>query len=174
MSVVTGPLAETSPAAEAFLAALAHPARDRIAAGHAALVVAHPDDESIGCGAQLPRLRLHSAAPATAWVSGGTTVTLRGRGFGAPTARARCRIGPTPGGGWRECGRETARLSGSVHPSDRSGEALCLSVAAPRGSVVSCSAPSGWNEAPSRRFAFFHSFSSSAVPAIVSHSAGWT
>ncbi|MBY0294714.1 MAG: PIG-L family deacetylase [Methylobacterium sp.] len=57
MSVVTGPLAETSPAAEAFLAALAHPARGRIAAGHAALVVAHPDDESIGCGAQLPRLR---------------------------------------------------------------------------------------------------------------------
>ena len=49
--------------------------------------------------AQLPRLRLHSAAPATAWVSGGTTVTLRGRGFGTPTARALCRIGPAPGGG---------------------------------------------------------------------------
>ncbi|MFE1600659.1 PIG-L deacetylase family protein [Methylobacterium sp. ID0610] len=54
--VVTGPLAPTSPQAEALLAALAHPARGPVPAGSAALVVAHPDDESVGCGAQLPRL----------------------------------------------------------------------------------------------------------------------
>ncbi|MGY2050030.1 PIG-L deacetylase family protein [Methylobacterium sp. JK268] len=54
--VVTGPLAPPSPEAEAFLAALAHPARGPVAAAHVALVVAHPDDESVGCGAQLPRL----------------------------------------------------------------------------------------------------------------------
>ncbi|GJD49161.1 hypothetical protein OPKNFCMD_1891 [Methylobacterium crusticola] len=51
-----GPVAPSSPAAEAFLAALADPARGPVAAQRAALVVAHPDDESIGCGAQLPRL----------------------------------------------------------------------------------------------------------------------
>ncbi|GJD61956.1 PIG-L deacetylase family protein [Methylobacterium frigidaeris] len=49
-------IAPTSPAAERFLAALADPACGPVAAEHAALVVAHPDDESIGCGAQLPRL----------------------------------------------------------------------------------------------------------------------
>ncbi|TNC16050.1 PIG-L family deacetylase [Methylobacterium terricola] len=49
-------IAPTSPAAERFLAALADPACGPVAAHDAALVVAHPDDESIGCGAQLPRL----------------------------------------------------------------------------------------------------------------------
>ena len=49
-------IAPTSPAADAFLAALADPACGPVAAQAAALVVAHPDDESIGCGAQLPRL----------------------------------------------------------------------------------------------------------------------
>ncbi|KTS36895.1 GlcNAc-PI de-N-acetylase [Methylobacterium indicum] len=49
-------IAPTSPAAERVLAALAHPACGPVPAETAALVVAHPDDESIGCGAQLPRL----------------------------------------------------------------------------------------------------------------------
>ncbi len=49
-------IAPTSPAAEHVLAALAHPACGPVPAEAAALVVAHPDDESIGCGAQLPRL----------------------------------------------------------------------------------------------------------------------
>ncbi len=49
-------IAPTSPAADAFLAALADPAYGPVPAQSAALVVAHPDDESIGCGAQLPRL----------------------------------------------------------------------------------------------------------------------
>ena len=39
-----------------LLAALAEPARPEIPAGSVAVVVAHPDDETIGIGAQLPRL----------------------------------------------------------------------------------------------------------------------
>jgi N-acetylglucosamine malate deacetylase 2 len=42
--------------AEAFLLALADPARPPVPAEDVAVVVAHPDDETIGIGAQLPRL----------------------------------------------------------------------------------------------------------------------
>src|SRR5436190_1024044 len=42
---------------EDFIAALCRPDRDVVAASRTAIVVAHPDDETIACGAQLPRLR---------------------------------------------------------------------------------------------------------------------
>src|SRR5437764_14240340 len=42
--------------AERFLAALASPEREAIADLRVAIVVAHPDDETIGIGAQLRRL----------------------------------------------------------------------------------------------------------------------
>lgn len=44
------------PLAESFIGAIGDPARAPIAAQHLAVVIAHPDDETIGCGAQLPRL----------------------------------------------------------------------------------------------------------------------
>jgi LmbE family N-acetylglucosaminyl deacetylase len=42
--------------AHAFLAAVADPARAPVPATDVGIVIAHPDDETVGCGAQLPRL----------------------------------------------------------------------------------------------------------------------
>jgi hypothetical protein len=49
------PIARTARAAD-FLEPIADPTRPRIDASDIAVVVAHPDDETIGCGALLARL----------------------------------------------------------------------------------------------------------------------
>ncbi|RAI45095.1 hypothetical protein CH341_05945, partial [Rhodoplanes roseus] len=43
-------------AAHALLAAIGDPARPAIDAGRVGVIVAHPDDETLGCGGQLARL----------------------------------------------------------------------------------------------------------------------
>lgn len=85
-------IAPTSPAADAVLAALADPACGPVAAHAAALVVAHPDDESIGCGAQLPRLTGLTVVHVTdgAPRDGGNAER---RGFPDPDAYAAARAG---------------------------------------------------------------------------------
>ncbi|MGX7706034.1 PIG-L deacetylase family protein [Methylobacterium sp. Gmos1] len=85
-----GSIASTSPAAEAFLAALADPACGPVPAQSAALVVAHPDDESIGCGAQLPRLLGLTVIHVTDGVPRDGGDAMR-RGFPDPTAYAAAR-----------------------------------------------------------------------------------
>jgi N-acetylglucosamine malate deacetylase 2 len=68
-----------------FLDALADPRRAPIAAQDVALVVAHPDDETIGCGAQLNRLQ----GMAIVMVTDGAPIDLRdARARGFDTARA--------------------------------------------------------------------------------------
>lgn len=73
--------------AEAFLSALADPARPAINSAGVAIVLAHPDDETLGCGAQLPRLRgatiicVTDGAPRN-------PIYARAHGFGDPDAYA--------------------------------------------------------------------------------------
>jgi N-acetylglucosamine malate deacetylase 2 len=54
--VLAQPVASCDRRAECFLGLLADPARRQIFAHDVGIIVAHPDDETIGCGAQLPRL----------------------------------------------------------------------------------------------------------------------
>lgn len=77
--------------AQAFLAALSDPQRPSISA-RTAVVVAHPDDESIGCGAQLPRfsdvgiVHVTDGAPPNG-------VDARRLGFAGPAEYAQARRG---------------------------------------------------------------------------------
>jgi LmbE family N-acetylglucosaminyl deacetylase len=83
-------LSDPLPRGEALLSALADAAMPAIAARDVAIVVAHPDDETIGCGAQLPRLRgallivLTDGAPRNA-------IGARAHGFATAEAYAKCR-----------------------------------------------------------------------------------
>ena len=69
---------------EEFLQALSNPTSDLIDARHLALITAHPDDETIGCGAQLPRL---SGITAITLTDGAPRDLIDARALGFPTAQ---------------------------------------------------------------------------------------
>jgi LmbE family N-acetylglucosaminyl deacetylase len=76
--------------ADAFLRELADPARPPIAANEIALVLAHPDDETIACGAQLPRLQQVTIVTVTDGAPR-NLVDARARGFDTADAYAAAR-----------------------------------------------------------------------------------
>ena len=53
----TSPEADVAALSDTFFEKLTDPGRSEIAADHIAIVIAHPDDETIGCGALLGRLK---------------------------------------------------------------------------------------------------------------------
>jgi LmbE family N-acetylglucosaminyl deacetylase len=71
--------------ADAFLRQLADPARPPILAGDTAIVLAHPDDETIACGAQLPRLKEITVITVT---DGAPRTLVDARALGFETAEA--------------------------------------------------------------------------------------
>jgi LmbE family N-acetylglucosaminyl deacetylase len=76
--------------AQAFLDLLAAPAADPIPADHMAIVVAHPDDETIGIGGQLSRLRGVTIVHATDGAPR-NAAAAEAHGFGTPAAYAAAR-----------------------------------------------------------------------------------